>query len=137
VKSTRNTDSWKIRIQRQISNWRRELSILTESGSGSDIKLNIKKGKIFQKYKVTNAIQIAQLIEESKQNVQANVQSIRIYEKGKTSISNIKCSRKTEQFYRYLRARTTTLNDHPHMEEVELYWKSLWEEKVQHNQKAD
>jgi hypothetical protein len=50
-----------IRIQRQISNWRRELSILTESGSGSDnIKLNIKKRKTFQKYKVTNAIEITQ-----------------------------------------------------------------------------
>jgi hypothetical protein len=43
VKNRRNKDSWKIRIQRQISNWRRELSILTESGSGSNnIKLNIK-----------------------------------------------------------------------------------------------
>jgi hypothetical protein len=65
VKNRRNEDSWKIRIQRQISNWRRELSILTESGSGSDnIKLNLKKRKMFQKYKVTNAIEIAQLIEE-------------------------------------------------------------------------
>jgi hypothetical protein len=33
--------------------------------------------------------------------------------------------------------KTTAINDHPHMEEVELYWKSLWEEKVQHNEKAD
>jgi hypothetical protein len=63
VKNRRNKDSWKIRIQRQISNWRTELSILTESGSSSDnIKLNIKKTKIFQKRKVTNATEIAQLI---------------------------------------------------------------------------
>jgi hypothetical protein len=33
--------------------------------------------------------------------------------------------------------KSTAINDHPHMEEVELYWKSLWEEKVQHNEKAD
>jgi hypothetical protein len=39
VKNRRNKDSWKIRIQREISSWRRELSILIESGSGSD---NIK-----------------------------------------------------------------------------------------------
>jgi hypothetical protein len=37
----------------------------------------------------------------------------------------------TKQFYRYLGAKTTAINDHPHTEEVELYWKSLWEEKVQ------
>jgi hypothetical protein len=50
VKNRRNKDSWKIIIQRQISNWRRELSILTESGSGADnIKLNIKKRNFFQK----------------------------------------------------------------------------------------
>jgi hypothetical protein len=75
VKKRRNKDSWKIRIQRQISNWRVELSILTESGLSSDnIKLNIKKRKIFQKYKVTNAIEIAQLIEELKQKMQAKAQ---------------------------------------------------------------
>jgi hypothetical protein len=52
VKTRRNKDTWKIRIQRQISNWRRELSIFTESGSGSDnIKLNIKRGKFFRNIK--------------------------------------------------------------------------------------
>jgi hypothetical protein len=31
VKNRRNKDSWKIRIQRQISIWRRELSILNQA----------------------------------------------------------------------------------------------------------
>jgi hypothetical protein len=59
--------------------------------------------------------------------------------KGKTSTSKIKCSRKTQNNStdRYLRAKTTAINDHPHIEEVELYWKSLWEEKMQHKQKTD
>jgi hypothetical protein len=44
VKTRRNKNSWKIRIQRQINNWRKELSILAESGSGSDtLKLNIQE----------------------------------------------------------------------------------------------
>jgi hypothetical protein len=48
VKNRKNKDSWKIRIQRQISKWRREMSTLTESGSGSDnIKLNLKKEENF------------------------------------------------------------------------------------------
>jgi hypothetical protein len=81
-KKKKNKDSWKMRIQRQISNWRRKLSIFTESGSVPDsIKLNIKKRKIFQKYKVTNAIEIAQLIEELKQKVQAKAQRMGRYEK--------------------------------------------------------
>jgi len=36
----------------------------------------------------------------------------------------------TKQFYRYLGVKTVEIKDHPHMEEVELYWKSLWEKKV-------
>jgi len=41
VKNIINKDSWKLRIQRQISSWRKELSILAESGTGSDnVKLN-------------------------------------------------------------------------------------------------
>jgi hypothetical protein len=97
VKNRRKKDSWKIRIQRKISNWRKELPILTESGLGSDnIKPNIKKRKMFQKYKVTNAIEIAQLIQELKQKVQAKAQRITRFEKIKTSTSKIKCSRKTQ-----------------------------------------
>jgi hypothetical protein len=48
VKSRRNKNSWKIRIKRQISNWRKELSILAESGPGPDnFKLNAKKKENF------------------------------------------------------------------------------------------
>jgi hypothetical protein len=39
TKNRINKESWKIRIQRQTSNWRKELSKLTESSTGSD---NIK-----------------------------------------------------------------------------------------------
>ena len=47
-KTRRNVRFWKIRMQKQISNWRKELSILAETGIGSDNgKLNRKKRKIF------------------------------------------------------------------------------------------
>ena len=51
MKSRRNVKFWKIRMQKQISSWRKELSIIAETGTGSDNgKLNRKKRKIFQKY---------------------------------------------------------------------------------------
>ena len=38
-------------MQKQISSWRKELSIIAETGTGSDNgKLNRKKRKIFQIY---------------------------------------------------------------------------------------
>jgi hypothetical protein len=40
---------WKIRMQRQISHWRNELSIIAETGTcSSNGKLNRIKRKIFQ-----------------------------------------------------------------------------------------
>jgi hypothetical protein len=47
----RSENIWKIRIQRQISNWRKEISVFAETGTGSDNRnLNSNERKIFQKY---------------------------------------------------------------------------------------
>ena len=75
-------------MQKQISSWRKELSIIAETGTGSyNGKLNRKKGKIFQKYRVTNAREVAQLTETLKQKVQAKAQKIRRYKKTETQYS--------------------------------------------------
>jgi len=64
--------------------------------TGSDNgKLNRKKRKIFKKYRVKNAREVAQLRETLKQNVQTKAQRIRRYKKGKPSIVRIRCSKKT------------------------------------------
>ena len=81
-KNRRGVKFWKIRMQKQISSWKKELSIIAETGTGSDnVKLNRKKRKIFKKYRVTNAREVAQLTETLKQKVQAKAQRIRRYEK--------------------------------------------------------
>ena len=83
-------------MQKQISIWRKELSIIAETGTGSDNgKLNRKKRMIFQKYSVTNAREVAQLTETLKQKVQAKAQRIRKYEKRETQHSQNKmCQRR-------------------------------------------
>jgi hypothetical protein len=43
--------------------------------------LNIKERNIYQKYKLTNTTEVAQLIEKWKQKIQAKAQKIRRYEK--------------------------------------------------------
>ena len=83
-------------MQKQRRNWRKKLSILAETGTGSDNgKLNMKKRKIFKKYSVTNAREFGQLTETLKQKVQAKAQRIRRYEKkGKPGIVRIRCLKK-------------------------------------------
>jgi len=95
-KNTRDIKVWNIRMQKQISSWRKELSIIPEHGTGSDnVKLNRKKRKIFQKYRVTNAGEFAQLTETLKQKVQAKAQKSRRYEKREPNIVRIRCLNKT------------------------------------------
>jgi hypothetical protein len=78
-------------------NWRKELSILAESGPGPDnFKLNVKKRKIFQKYKATDPKEIAQLIENLKQKIQAKAQRIRRYERRKNQYIQNKLFKKTQ-----------------------------------------
>ena len=95
-KNRRDIKFWKIRTQKQISSWRKELSIIAETGRGSDnVKLNRKKRKIFKIYRVANAREVAQLTETLKQKVQAKAQRIRRYEKRETSVARIRCLKKT------------------------------------------
>jgi hypothetical protein len=87
-------------MQKQISNWRKEFSILVENGTGCDNgKLNRKKRKIFKKYSVTNAGEVGQLTETFKQKVQAKAQRIRRYKKGKPSIIRIRCLKKILKYF--------------------------------------
>jgi hypothetical protein len=64
-------------MHRQISNWRKDLSIIAETGTGSDNGNLNRKKKIFKKCTVTNAREFAHLTETQKQKVQAKAQRIR------------------------------------------------------------
>ena len=78
-------------MQKQICNWRKELSILAETGTGSDNgKLNRKKRKNFQNYSVTNAREVGQLTEALKHKLQAKAQRIGRYEKRENQYSQNK-----------------------------------------------
>jgi len=122
-KNRRNVKFWKIRMQKQISNWRNELSIIAETGTESDNwKPNRKKRKIFKKHRVTNATQVAQLTETLKQKVQAKAQRIKRYEKRETQYSQNKMFKEdTKKFYRNLGIKNIEAREPPSMAEAETY----------------
>jgi len=126
-------------MQKQISSWGKELSIIAATGKGSDNgKLNRKERKIFQKYRVTNAWEVAQLTETLKQKVQAKSQRIRRYEKRETQYSQNKMFKEdTKKIYRNLYMENIEAREPPSMAEAETYWKSLWGEKAQHNERGE
>ena len=126
-------------MQRQIRNWRKELPKRAETGTGSDNgKLDRKKRKIFQKYRVTNVREVAQLTETLKQKVQAKAQKIRRYEKRETQYIQNRCSKKTPKIFTENWAQRIQRSENPpSMTEEEPYWKSMWGEKAQHNERAE
>jgi len=121
-KNRRNVKFWKIRMKKQISSWRKQLSIIPETVTGSDNgKLNRKK-RIFQKYRVTNAREVAQLTETLKQKVQAKAQRFRRYEKRETQYSQNKMFKEnTKKFYRNLGMNSIEAREPPSMAEAETY----------------
>ena len=97
-------------MQRQKINWRQELSIMAETGTGTDNgKISRKKRKIFKKYGVTNAREFAQLTETVKQKVQAKAQRIRRYKKRVTQYSQDKKFKVDKKNYSNLGYRTPRL----------------------------
>ena len=94
-KNRRNENFLKIRMQRQISNWRKEISIFAETGTGSDNgNLNNNERKIFQKY--TDKSQESNTADkETEEESAIKRPKIQDMEKEKPSISRIRCSKKT------------------------------------------
>ena len=87
---------------------------------------------------MTNAREVAQLTETLKQSVQAKAQRIRRYEKRKTQYSQKKMFKEdTKRFYRNLGMKNIEAREPPSIAEAETYWKSLWGEEAQHNERAE
>jgi hypothetical protein len=99
--------------------------------------LTEKKGRFFKNI-VTNTREVAQLTETLKQKVQAKAQRIRRYEKRETQYSQNKMFKEdTKIFYRNLGMKNIEAREPPSMAGAETYWKSLWGEETQHDEKAE
>ena len=87
---------------------------------------------------MTDAREVAQLTETLKQKVQAKAQRIRRYEKRKTQYNQKKIFKEDhKKFYRNLSMKIIEAREPLSMAEAETYWKSIWGEKAQHNERAE
>jgi hypothetical protein len=69
MKNRSNKDFWKVRMQRQIRNWRKEVYVLAESGSRSEIdKLGMKRGIFFRNIRQQRQ-RITQFLDRLKQKI--------------------------------------------------------------------
>jgi len=56
---------------------------------------------------------------------------------GKPSIDKIRCFKKILKFYRNLGMKNIEDREHPSTAEAKTYWKSLWGQEAQHNERAE
>jgi len=118
-------------MQKDLSSSRKELSIIAENGTDSDKgKPNRKKRKIFQNCRVKNVREVAHLTETLKQELKAKAQKI------ECRLNKIYKER-NKRFYRNLSMKYIEASEPPSMAEAEMYWKLLWGEEAQHNERAE
>jgi len=87
---------------------------------------------------VTNAREFGQLTETLKQKIQGKAQIIRRYEKRESQYSqNNMFKEDTKKFYRNLGMMNIETREPLSMAEAQTYWKSLWGEEAQHNERAE
>ena len=87
---------------------------------------------------MTNDGEFAQFAETLKQKFQENSQTIRRYEKSETQYSQNKIFKEdTKKFCRNVGMKNIESREPHSMEEAETYWKSLWGEEAQHNERAE
>ena len=78
------------------------------------------------------------MTEALKQKVQTKAQIIRRYEKRETQYSQNKVFKEdTKTFYRNPGMKNIEAREPPSTAVAETYWKSLWGEEAQHNERAE
>jgi hypothetical protein len=85
---------------------------------------------------VTNAREVEKLTEKLKEKMQAKAQRICRYEKEIQYSQNTMFKEDTKKIYRNLGTKNIEAREPPSMAKLETYWKSLWGEEVQHNEKT-
>ena len=126
--------AWKRKIEKDIEQTRREISILEEVSKGS----RVKSGKLTKMRKIRDPADIPPVTEILKQKVQAKAQRIRRYEKrGKFFRQNKLFKTDTKIFYRQLGKEQKKVDKVPSANEIEDFWKKIWNNDKEYNEESE
>ena len=116
---------------------RREISILEEVSKGSRVKSG-KVTKMKRKHKIRDPADIPPVTEILKQKVQAKAQRIRRYEKRSKFFRHNKLFKTdTKKFYRQLGKEQKKVDKVPPANEIEDFWKKIWNNEKKYNEEAE
>lgn len=127
---------WKKKMQQKINNLRAEVSHMRQFMYGQNVSrnLNNKIEKIKRKYHINNG-QIEVRMAEHKAIIRATAAQIRNKEaKIKTKQINRKFAENPRKVYRDIMQETIEVKEPPKREEVERFWRPLFEDPKQHRE---
>ncbi|KAI5703753.1 hypothetical protein M8J75_015605 [Diaphorina citri] len=126
---------WQKRIERKINEWRKEISILSESKfpRASD-KVKHKTRQIKRKYRTHDCIQLDEIL---KQKISAYAQRISRYKKRNNGYKQNKMfNQDKKRFYRMLMEKNINIQNAPNPQDVQDFWSELWGTPYSINQDA-
>jgi len=129
---------WKKRIQAQISKMRKDLSLMTEVLKPTLSRhLSKKKEELYKKYNIRNKKDHYKETEKLKQKIKAKAYRIKRYtERSAQYQQNKQFTENTSKFYNNVLGKKNKVKETPTEENIEKYWKSIWENEKKHNSSA-
>lgn len=128
---------WKANLQKEIDSLRAEISILDELSKG--INVNTRKSrKLKRKFNIVNQQSITTTKENLKQKMQVKAQRLRRFDKrNKFFRQNKIFQTDAKKFYRELGKSKIEIEEPPKTEEMEEFWKKIWENEKNFNSEAE
>ncbi|XP_042883074.1 uncharacterized protein LOC122260048 [Penaeus japonicus] len=126
---------WQKQIDKEIENFRREISILEEQKNG---KSKSRKSKqVIRKYQIENKEQIPVIKEELKQKLQVKAQRLRQFTKRNDFYrQNNIFETDAKKFHREIGKTTIEVKEIPTEDQVKDFWNNIWGNNAGHNENA-
>lgn len=134
MRPKRGEPYWKIRIQKTIEEYRKELGIIYEYKKGvTTQRVCSKFDALKRKYK-EDLVTMEQVI---KMKLQAKAQRLRRYTKRSDHYHQNKLFNEDPgKFYRQINNQKSEISEPPSQEHIENFWKGILEKDVSHNENA-
>ena len=131
-----NKPKWQVKIDKEIENLRKEISLLEELQKDKEIRSG-KARKVIRKYRIESNDKIPAIKEELKQKLQVKAQRVRRYVKrNKFYRQNKIFETDTKQFYREIGKSHINVDEIPSDEQVREYWSNIWGKEKGHNKNS-
>lgn len=138
---------WEIRLEKDIEKLRADCGRLTQYINNNRSRKLIKKIELIFSNRLThtkhenNNRKPQEFLDTLKQKLALKVNRLKRYKKAQQQkFDNKLFTTNEKQFYRNLQKTKSHTRDHqniPTIEQLELFWSSIWEEEVKHNDIAD